>query len=152
MLTLLLSTSLVQDRNNFILQHDGAPHYGSFWVSLLYSHEGLAMERDPNLLRWPPRSPDLTPIPSFCGFTWKILCVLPLARYLEYFEKIISTISAQINRKMLQYCAQKWDIGLRYAGSPMMHALKDCGLQPPLDQLYYIFYSHFAAVCKIITR
>jgi len=34
----------------------------------------------------------------------------------------------------------------------MMHALKDCGLEPKFDQIYYIIYLHFAAAFKIITR
>lgn len=53
---------------------------------------------------------------------------------------------------MLQYCEQRWDIGLRYAGSFMMPALKDCGLETKFDQIYYSVYLHFAAACKVISR
>jgi len=34
----------------------------------------------------------------------------------------------------------------------MIHALKDCGLEPKFDQIYYIVYLHFAIACKVITR
>jgi hypothetical protein len=59
--------------------------------------------------------------------------VLPLPRYPEYFEISISTIFAYIYREMLQYCEQRLDFELRYAGSLMMHALKDCGLEHKFD-------------------
>jgi len=44
------------------------------------------------------------------------------------------------------------DIELRYAGSFMMHAMKVCGLEPKFDQIYYIVYLHFAAVCNVKIR
>jgi hypothetical protein len=59
---------------------------------------------------------------------------------------------AQIYRETLPYCEQRWDIGLRYAGSFMVHTMKVCGLEPKLDQIYYTAYLHFASVCNVKTR
>lgn len=73
-LTLLLLTSLVQDTNNVIVRHVGAPYHGSFCISLLHSQTDRATNRELNFLRWPPRSPYFTPIGIVCGGK-KILCM-----------------------------------------------------------------------------
>jgi hypothetical protein len=117
MLTLLLLTSSVQDKNNFILQHDWTPYHWGFCVILLKVHHltGRATDGDLNFLLWPPRSPHFTPLDTVCGGNKNIVYVLTLPRYPKYYEISISNIFAQICRETLPYCEQRWDTELRYA-------------------------------------
>ena len=79
-----------EDSNDYIFQQDGSPaHYkyvrGYLKRNLPQRWIGRTGKEDDALMRWPPRSPDLTP----CDFSfWGFVFVPPLPDNLQIFATV----------------------------------------------------------------
>jgi hypothetical protein len=86
-----LMTQLDDDRDDFIYQQDGAPaHYHHLVLNqhLPQPWIGRTAANDQALLRWPPRSPDLTPYNFFLsGYVKDLVFVQPLPRDLPELRR-----------------------------------------------------------------
>jgi len=80
-----LMPQLNEDRNAYIFQQDGSPaHYKDVqrWI-------GRTGKEDDMLMRWPPRSPDLTPCDFFFwGLVKDTVFVPPLPANLQIFATV----------------------------------------------------------------
>lgn len=119
MLQQWLLPQLDEDSADFILQLDGAPpHYhGSVRdhlnEALPQRWIGRASQEDRVLIRWPPRSPDLTPCDFFLwGFIKDRVYVPPLPTTLGDLRARITAAIAEIDRDTLHKVWQEIDYRL----------------------------------------
>ena len=89
-----LMPQLNEDSNGYIFQKDGSPaHYidvrGYLIQNLPQRWIGRTGKEDDALMRWPPRSPDLTPCDFFYwGFVKDTVFVPPLPANLQIFATV----------------------------------------------------------------
>jgi hypothetical protein len=109
MLQQWLLPQLEEDSPGFIFQQDGAPpHFHNEVRSELNDRLpnrwiGRAGSDDDELLRWPPRSPDLTPCDFFLwGFVKDRVFVPPLPQTMLDLRARITAAIAVIDHDMLQ--------------------------------------------------
>jgi hypothetical protein len=106
MLEQWLLPQLEEDTADFIFQRDGAPpppHY----------HNDVRGDLNQELLRWPPRSPDLTPCDSFLwGYIKDCVFVPPLANTLVDLLAHITAAITEIDPNMLQRVWEELDYRL----------------------------------------
>jgi len=94
MLENLVMPQLNEDSNDYIFQQDGSPaHYkdvrGYFNRNLPQRWKGRTGKEDEALMRWPPRSPDLTTCEFFFwGFVKDTVFVPPLPANLQIFATV----------------------------------------------------------------
>ena len=99
-----LMPQLNEDSNDYSFQQDGSPaHYkdvrGYLNRNLPQSWIGRTGKEGDALMRWPPRSPDLTPCDFFfCGFVKDAVFVPPLPANLQIFA---TAAVALVDRDML---------------------------------------------------
>jgi hypothetical protein len=91
-----LMPPLNEDSNDYILQQDGSPaHYhkdmqGYLKWNMQQRWIGRTGKEDNALMRWPPRSPDLTPCDFFSGGLWR---TLSLCLHSPLISRIFATVS-----------------------------------------------------------
>ena len=103
-----LMPQLNEDSNDYIFQQDGSPAHCHKDVRR-YLNRNLpqkwirrAGKEDDALMRWPPRSPDLTPCDfSFWGFVKDTVFVAPLPGNLQDLHNRIAATVALVDRDML---------------------------------------------------
>ena len=112
MLETWLMQQLNEDSNYYIFQQDGSPaHYkvvrGYLNRNLPKRWIGRTGKEDDALMRWPPRSPDLTTCDFFFWmFVKDTVFVPPLSANLQIFTTVITAAVALVDRDML---TRAWD-------------------------------------------
>jgi hypothetical protein len=104
-----LMPQLMEESEGFIFQQDGAPphfhravranlneHLSNRWI-------GRAGHADSALMKWPPRSPDLTPCDLILrGHIKDLVYVPPSPRYIDELKRRISKAAASVTADMLE--------------------------------------------------
>jgi len=102
-----LADATVEDSNDYIFQQDGSPAHhtdvrGYLNRNLPQRWIGRTGKEDDVLIRWPPRSPDLTPCDFFFwGFVKDTVFVPPLPANLQIFSNRITAAVVLVDRDML---------------------------------------------------
>lgn len=116
MLQLWLMPQLEEHEDDFVFQQDGAPpHFLCDVREYLNTHLphrwiGRASEDDVPLLKWPPRSPDLTPCDFFLwGYVKDQVFVQPMPRDLADLRERITRAINNIDSTMLSRIWQELD-------------------------------------------
>jgi hypothetical protein len=100
---------LTEESEDFIFQQDGAPpHFHTAVRAHLNKHLpnrwiGRAGQADSSFMKWPPRSPDLTPC-DFClwGHIKDFVYVPPLPRDIDELKRRISEADASVTADMFE--------------------------------------------------
>jgi len=107
---------LNEDINDYIFQQDGSPaHYhkdvrGHLNRNLPQRCKGGTGQEDNALMRWPPRSPDLTPCDFFLwGFVKDTVFVPPLPANLQDLRNRINAALALVDRDTLTRVCYEMD-------------------------------------------
>ena len=89
----LQNTLLPQLDGDYVFQQDGAPPHWALDVRTYLNQQlpgrwiGRAAERDQTMMKWPPRSPDLTPLDFyFWGYVKGKVYVPPLAQTIDQLK------------------------------------------------------------------
>ena len=92
-LEILQNTLLPQLDGDYVFQQDGAPPHWALDVRTYLNQQlpgrwiGRAAERDQTMMKWPPRSPDLTPLDFyFWGYVKGKVYVPPLAQTIDQLK------------------------------------------------------------------
>ena len=103
----------------FIFQQDGAPPHWKLTVRAYLNEKlpgrwiGRAVDGDNVLLKWPPRSPDLTPCDFFLwGYVKGLVYVPPLPTCVEGLKERITEALKTVTQDMLQRVWQELDYRL----------------------------------------
>ena len=111
-----LMPQLNEDSNDYIFQQDGSPaHYKDVWGylnrNLPQRWRGRTRKDEDALMRWPPRSPDLTPCDFFFwGFVKDTVFVPPLPGNLQIFATISPLLWLWWNVLCWHACGTRWTI------------------------------------------
>ncbi|PNF19251.1 hypothetical protein B7P43_G08008 [Cryptotermes secundus] len=140
-----LFPQLASDSSDYIFQQDGAPpHFhrkvrGLLCLVLPQRWTGRAAP----LLRWPPRSPDITPCDFFLwGYVKDMVYVPPLPQSLHDLRNRISRALETITPEMLQRAWQEFDYRIdvwrvtKGAHSTVMDIHKIWTVKLPIDKCY----------------
>ena len=122
-----------EDSNDYIFQQDGSPaHYKDV---LGYLKRNLPQRwigrtgKDDALMRWPPRSPDLTPCDFFFwGFVKDTVFVSPLPAHLQISATVITAAVALVGRDMLTRVWNEVDCRVDVCRITKVDTLSNCEL------------------------
>jgi len=127
-----LMPQLNEDSNDYIFQQDGSPaHYkdlrGYLNRNLPQRWIGRTGNEDDASMRWPPRSPDLTPCEFFFwGFVKDNVFVPPLPRNLQIFANVSPLLWLWSTMICWHACGTRWTIAYMSAILPKMDTLNIC--------------------------
>jgi hypothetical protein len=84
----------------------------------IFGHVTERIRLDRPLLRWPPRSPDLTPCDFFLwGYVKDVLFVPPLPTYIDDLKRRITEAVAAVALTCCDECGKSWIIDFTSAAS-----------------------------------
>ena len=115
----LFDQLIENEHESFIFQQDGAPPHWKLTVRAYLNENlperwiGRGGEEDNLLLKWPPRSPDLTPCDFFLwGYVKGLVYVPPLPANVEELKKRITATLETVTKDMLQRVWHEFDYRL----------------------------------------
>ena len=115
----LMDELIAHEHEDFIFQQDGAPPHWKLTVRAYLNDNmrerwiGRAGVKDSVLLKWPPRSPDLTPCDFFLwGYVKGMVYVPPLPANIEELKRRINTALETVTQDMLHRVWEELDYRL----------------------------------------
>ena len=130
-----LKPQMNDDSNDYIFQQDGSPaHYkdvrGYLNRNLPQRWIGRIGKEDDALMRWPPRSPVLTPCDFFfCRFVKDTVFVPPLPANLQIFATVSPLLWLWLTVICWHACGTRWTVTLMSAVLPKVDLLSICDIR-----------------------
>jgi len=121
-----------EDSNDYILQQDGSPAHhkavrGYLNRNLPQRWLGRTGKEDDALMRWPPRSPDLTPCDFFSrGFVKDTVFVPPLPANRQIFATVSPLLWLWSTVICWHACGTRWTVAKMSAALPKVDTLSNC--------------------------